>query len=69
MQYNKIDINNPEDIKEYLDKSIMNWRRSKENADNQEDMLVCGCYVDAYQSVRVSLFGELLPYSYSKGDK
>jgi len=55
----KVDINNPEEIKKYLDNSITNWRRSKENADDQEDMLVASCYVDAYQSVRVSLFGEL----------
>jgi hypothetical protein len=47
------------DVKEYLDRAITRWRTfpgyelaSKEMASH---------YVDAFQSVRMSLFGELLP--------
>jgi len=28
--------------------------------NSEEDLLVATCYIDAFQSVRVSLFGELL---------
>ncbi|GAG30978.1 unnamed protein product [marine sediment metagenome] len=41
-----------EDVKEYLDNAISYWRGSRESYSTY--------YVDAYQSVRMSLFGELL---------
>lgn len=41
-----------EAIQEYLDKAIGSWRESKEEHAK--------FYVDAFQSVRVSLIGELL---------
>lgn len=41
-----------EDVKEYLDNAISYWRGSRENYSTY--------YVDVYQSVRMSLFGELL---------
>jgi hypothetical protein len=41
-----------EDIKEYLDNCIVYWRNAKEDYSIY--------YVDAFQSVRFSLFGELL---------
>ena len=63
-----------EEIKAYLDCAIRFWRKKKEEAnkkfdiigvvDSAEencDVLIAGCYVDAFQSVRMSLFGELLP--------
>jgi hypothetical protein len=41
-----------EAIQAYLDKAITSWRESKEEHAKY--------YVDAFQSVRVSLIGELL---------
>ena len=40
------------DVKDYLDKSIEFWRKSNEP--------FAECFVDMFQSVRMSLFGELL---------
>lgn len=64
-----------EAVREYLDASIKFWRKKrdeahdypgtvpsdlqKERADSQEAM--ASHYIDAFQSVRSSLFGELLP--------
>ncbi len=42
-------------VKEYLDKCISHWRRNAPPSDMRAH------YVDAFQSVRVSIFGELLP--------
>ena len=51
-----------EDVRNYLDHAITRWRkRVKDDGNSEEDTLVAMCYVDAFQSVRVSLFGELLP--------
>ena len=48
-------------IKKYLDKAIKLWRQRREEAvKDSEDELVAKCYVDAFQSVRTSLFDELL---------
>jgi len=75
---NIIDVNNPDKIKEYLDKAIIKWREQKKNSEEiltgilssewsrmagqfEEEILITSCYIDAFQSVRVSLFGELLP--------
>ncbi len=43
-----------EAVKEYLDMCITRWRKNP-----QHEMRAY--YVDAFQKVRVSLFGELLP--------
>ena len=48
-------------IKEHIDQCIVYWRKKKINAVNSEDVLVATCYVDAYQSMRTSIFNELLP--------
>ena len=49
------------DVKEYLDSCIRFWRKKREVAKAKKDgTLIADCYVDAYQSVRSSLFGELL---------
>ena len=56
-----------EDIKAYLDDAIRNWRERKIKADDPftpfsgDDKLIASCYIDAFQSVRMSLFGDLLP--------
>src|SRR5688572_261964 len=41
-------------LKDYLDKSIRHWRKQ---AGNQKALY----YIDAFQSVRTSIFGETLP--------
>lgn len=43
-------------VKEYLDKCIRHWR-----IQTRKDPDFAGYYVDAYQSMRESLFGERLP--------
>lgn len=67
-----------EEIKNYLDSVIINWRKRKQNSENtlkdivntewsgmagqfKEEILIAECYIDAFQSARVSLLGELLP--------
>jgi hypothetical protein len=51
----------PEELKEYLDEAIRSWRRRKNKADSDQDVLIARCYIDAFQSVRVSVFGSTLP--------
>jgi len=52
---------NETEIKEYLDSCIKHWRKKKkESEEESEDSLVAMCYIDAFQSVRMSLFSELL---------
>lgn len=67
---------NIEEIKTYLDNVITIWRKRKEESKNalinissdsnmaeqyNDEIFMSRCYIDAYQSVRISLFGELLP--------
>jgi len=47
---------NEKNVKEYLDSRIRYWR--KERDVNSSDFAIY--YIDAFQSVRTSLFGELL---------
>ena len=49
------------DLQEYLNYAIRRWRKRRDEAENEEDKLIAMCYVDAFQSVRVSFFNELLP--------
>lgn len=54
------------EVKEYLDGCIRYWRNQRDNASERRDIKVMATYyIDAFQSVRTSLFGELLP----KGEK
>lgn len=46
-----------DDVMLYLDLAIMRWRLRRDN-DGSE---IAEYYIDAYQSVRTSLFGEILP--------
>ena len=45
-------------VKEYLDGRIRYWRNQRDN--NTPYTQIAPCYIDAFQSVRTSLFGELL---------
>ena len=47
------------DVKAYLDECIIFWRKKGYAASGEPVM--SAHYVDAFQSVRMSLFGELLP--------
>ena len=47
-------------LREYLDEAITKWRVEVAGAEG-EDLLIARCYVDAFQSVRTSVFGETLP--------
>lgn len=50
-----------ETIKDFLDEMIKWWRNKKRSCtDDLTYMLICDCYIDAYQSIRSSLFEELL---------
>lgn len=46
-----------ETMLKYLDEAIEYWRDKR---DDSEEYEFAHCYIDAFQSVRVSLFGELL---------
>jgi hypothetical protein len=49
-------------VLEYLDKAIRSWRdRRDDPLSNRSEALMSEHYIDAFQSVRVSLFGEVLP--------
>lgn len=50
-----------EEIKVYLDKAIVFWRRRREQSTSNDSKLMADCYIDAFQSVRVSIFDELFP--------
>jgi len=46
-------------VKDYLDSCIVIWRDKRDNMKNsKEDRLMAVYYIDAYQSVRMSLFNE-----------
>jgi len=42
-------------VMEYIDNCIRFWRKKRETEDD-----MAAIYVDAYQSIRMSLFGEFL---------
>lgn len=48
-------------LQEYLDDSITVWRRKRDTAENNKNRWTAICYVDAFQSVRISMFGSVLP--------
>jgi hypothetical protein len=52
------------DVTAYLDRMITHWRKDKvlaDSAGDEEGSLVASCYVDAFQSARMSILGALLP--------
>jgi hypothetical protein len=50
-----------EAVKEYLDNAIRKWRQIRTSELEEEGTTIAVYYVDAFQSVRESLFGESLP--------
>lgn len=53
-----------EAVKDHLDLGITLWRKRQERAESENDFAstqIAISYVDAFQSIRLSLFGELLP--------
>lgn len=54
-------IKDREKIKEYLDACIRFWRKNRDDLGQKEfEERKCICYIDAFQSVRYSIFEELL---------
>jgi len=52
---------NKDAVKEYLDGCIRHWRKKGEEAEKETpEKLNAICYIDAFQSVRISLFGKIL---------
>lgn len=52
----------PDAVRNYLDDAIRSWREQRDEHEPGTDQHVMGVYyVDAFQSMRVSLFGEMLP--------
>jgi len=55
------DMLTKEEIRKYLDECILHWRKRRDDpSTTPEDNAITHYYIDAYQSVRVSLLGELL---------
>lgn len=55
-----LDAQENQDIKETIDGLISHWRMVKAESDNEHDIHTAACYVDAFQSLRVTLgFGTL----------
>ena len=50
-----------EAIQEYLDMAVRVWREKRDGAETDVKREMVVHYVDAFQSVRISIFGELLP--------
>ena len=48
-------------ILQYLDNNIYHWRNVLKNSESLATSEQATHYVDAYQSTRVALFGELKP--------
>lgn len=49
------------DIETYLDGVIWFWRKQKSDASDGDEYHTAECYVDAYQLVRLSILGKMLP--------
>ena len=54
------------EIKIYLDECITAWRSVREHttgheAGDKDALRTARCYIDAFQSVRMTIFDELLP--------
>lgn len=50
-----------EAVKEYLDRNIRHWRASRDGSSEMYDAQIALHYIDAYQTIRLALFGEMLP--------
>lgn len=52
------------DVAAYLDRMITHWRKNKvmsESGGDEAGAHTASCYIDAFQSARVSILGSLLP--------
>lgn len=52
------------DVTAYLDRMITHWRRAKvmsEAGGDEAGVHTADCYIDAFQSARMSILGALLP--------
>jgi len=47
-------------VEGYLDGCIIKWRNELGISKTKVDKLIAKCYIDAFQSVRISLLGETL---------
>ena len=48
------------EIKDYLDDCIRYWHKKRDNAEDGIDKWTAICNIDAFQSVRISIFDEQL---------
>lgn len=53
-------------LRVYLDEAIRNWRVIRDT-EGHEHAAIAPCYIDAFQSVRVSMLGEVLPVTTKEG--
>lgn len=51
----------PETVKKYIDNAIRFWRKERTHTRQENKILECLIYVEVFQAVRLSLFGEELP--------
>ncbi len=51
-----------QEIKDYLDEAIVTWRDHRDSGTGDEAEMA-PFYIDAFQSVRMSIFGEILSQS------
>ena len=49
-----------ENIKRYFNRMIIHWREREKKAKDEEEEVIASSYIDAYQSARISIFGERL---------
>ncbi len=54
-------------LKSILDELITFWRNYQKENNVLEQIDIGGCYIDAYQTIRKNVFGEILPLE-SKAD-
>lgn len=57
-----------EDVKGDLDQCIKHWRNVRDTSDSRSKRMLAAHYIDVFQSVRNSLFGEMLPSENVKDD-
>jgi hypothetical protein len=50
----------PNEIKNYLDGAITQWRQTRDTTTEEVERTMAVHYIDAFQSVRVTLFGQTL---------
>lgn len=48
-------------IIKYIDFTIGFWRETYKNAKTEPERISARCYIDAFQSMRYTITGELLP--------